>query len=200
MDKYEFKNHQLTIKDESLDLKHEEKFDPVRIPEDLKNNLKLRDDHTLKIFRLSDGSFEYWVEKQNQLNGEYNLTHPSGKIKQQCYYNWGKLHGPSTFYSEEGNVLVKSWYIQGKQTGKCHWFYVSGKKCSTQNYLDSVWHGKQEYWYEDGTVKTIMEYQKGTVHGRVALFYPTGDLKRELFFENGSCVKESKIDSSTGNK
>jgi len=193
MDKYEFKNHKLVICDKRIGLQYEEKYDPVRLPEDLKNGLKLRDDHILKVFRFTDGSFEYHIEKNNMINGEYNLTYVSGKTKIQSYYNWGKLHGPSIYYTEKGDVLTKSWYIQGKQSGKTEWYYTSGEKYSTQSYLENVWHGKQEYWFVDGTLKTLMEYQKGTVHGRVALFYPTGKLKRELFFENGKCIKESEL-------
>lgn len=190
MEEYSYKNHSLKIIDKELDLDFQENFSPIRIPEDPKNNQVLKDGHVLRIHRNSNRGFEYAVFNGEDMNGEYQLTYPSGKIKLHCFYNWGKLHGPSIFFGEEGNVLTKAWYVLGKQTGKCWWYYNSGNIYSIQRYLDNVWHGKQEYWYENGVLKTLMEYSHGEIDGKIKLYYPTGKVKRELEFSKGAFVKE----------
>jgi antitoxin component YwqK of YwqJK toxin-antitoxin module len=193
MEEYSYKNHSLKMIDEELKLDHQENFSPIRIPEDLRNNSALKDDHVLRIHKNSDGGFEYAVYKNNEFSGEYQLTYPSGKIKLHCFYNWGKLHGPSTFYAEDGEILTLSWFLQGKQTGKCRWYYHSQELYSVQRYIDNQWHGKQEYWYENGVLKTLMEYSRGEIDGMVKLYFPNGKVKRELEFSKGTFIKESSI-------
>lgn len=190
MEEYSYQNHSLKIIDEELDLDFQENFSPVRIPEGPKNKQMLKDDHILHIHKNHEGELEYAIFKDREFNGEYQLTYPNGEIKLHCFYNWGKLHGPSTFYNQKGEVLTKSWYILGKQTGKCRWYYNSGEVYSVQRYIDDKWHGKQEYWYENGVLKTVMEYTQGEIDGMVKLYYPNGKIKRSLEFSNGTFVKE----------
>lgn len=193
MEEYSYQNHSLKIFDDELGLEFQENFSPLRIPEEPKNNETLKDDHILRIHRNGEGGFEYAIMKGNDMNGEYQLTYPDGSIKLHCFYNWGKLHGPSTFYDDNGNVLTKAWYILGKQYGKCWWHYTSGKIYSIQRYVDDRWHGKQEYWYENGTLKTVMDYKHGEIDGMVKLYFPNGKLKRELEFSDGQFVKETAL-------
>ena len=189
MSTYLFNNSHLIIKDENINFSYEEEFNPILIPENLKNGLKVTEDHTLKVFRFSDGSFEYSIQKDGLFDGEYLLSYPNGKTKLHCYYKSNQLHGPSIFYSPSEKPLVESWFLMGKKTGRLSSFYQSGSKFSLQLFLNNVWHGKQLFWYEDGTLKTSMDYENGEVHGKVILFYPNGDLKRELVFNKGICIE-----------
>ncbi len=196
MEEYSYQNHSLKIVDTELNLDFKENFFPIRIPEKPKNNEVLKDDHILRIHRNGEGGFEYAITKGNDVNGEYQLTYSTGKVKLHCFYNWGKLHGPSTFFDEDGNILTKAWYILGKQMGKSWWYYTSGNIYSIQRYVEDKWHGKQEYWYENGVLKTLMEYSYGEIDGMVKLYFPTGKIKRELEFSNGTFVKETSLTSS----
>lgn len=192
MESYIFNGKNLEIVDSMININYKEEFIPLRIPENLKNGLKLSDNHIFKVFRFADGVFEYSILKEGVLDGEYLLTYPKGQNKMQCFYKNGKLHGPSKYFGEAEQILVESWFIDGKRNGRSFSFYPSGSFCSKQNYVDNVWHGIQEFWYEDGTLKTTMQYSMGEVDGKVLLFYPNGRVKRELYFNKGNFVKEIK--------
>lgn len=181
MQEYSYQNDCLKLIDDEFGLNVYENFKPLRIPEEPKNFLALEGEHLLCIDRFSDGGLELAIYKSGLFDGEYKLTYSSGKIKLHCFYEQGKLHGPSIFFAENGTRLTEAWYLHGKQMGKCHWHYPSGNLYSIQRYLEDVWHGKQEFWYENGVLKTSMEYSHGTILG-VTLYFPSGKLKRELQF------------------
>lgn len=171
-DVYVFEDDKLIIHDEELNLHWEEKFIPETIPSDRKFT--------------EENLFHYSCIKENKPEGQCKVFYQSGKTKGECFYKEGKIHGPSTYYSEEGKILARGWFIENKRQGKNYQYYPSGRFFSIKRYKDGESHGKQEYFYESGGKKTTMCFIKGKLEGSVRLYYPGGELKREIHFKNGA--------------
>lgn len=173
MTKYSFDGRRLIVQDPSLGLNFDEPFIPLLIPE--------KPDHG---FRFSDGSLllcemarEHSIEKLGLREGQYKIMYPGGKLKVECYYLDGLLHGPSYFYSEEGQELSLSWYIRGKKEGVALTRYSSGALYSRQQFIGGREEGKQEYYYPDGKLKSRLFYQKGRLLGEQECFHRDGTSK-----------------------
>ncbi len=125
-------------------------------------------------------------------------NHPNGQLAVEQYALEKKLHGPSSYFSEEGQLLSQHWFIRGKREGKAISYTSEGKVAKIQRYREGVWQGNQETFYPDGTLKAVLPYAMGKLHGEVRLYYPTGQLKRQLYFVNGKRDGVEKIWNELG--
>lgn len=156
---YKIENNRMTVFDPELGLRIDEAFEMRLLPE-----------NPLWGQELGDGFFvagnvpgsEFFVEKNGKPDGQCRLYYPSKAIKGEMFYSKGKLHGPSTFYSQQGCVLSSSWFVYGLQQGKCRWYYPEGQLYALQRYKDGMPHGAQEYFHKDGSLKTVVEVENGS--------------------------------------
>jgi antitoxin component YwqK of YwqJK toxin-antitoxin module len=183
---YEFSEGMLVIKDKACGLAIDEKYDPVLIPSmELRDGQTIGDSHCLRVF--FDDKWkrcESYVEYNGQPDGQSLLFYENGAKKAQTFYRMGKLHGPSTFWSETGGVLAKSWFYDGRRVGKSLWNYPSGNVYSIQSYKNGVWHGFQAFYYENGNVKTLMHYEHGRLTGKALLLANDGSYERLLAIDD----------------
>lgn len=135
--------------------------------------------------------------EENKLSKQ-SLTYPSGKLKLETYYSDGKLHGPSTFYSEQGTILCRAWFIHGKQSGKMWSYHADGSLHSLQIFQDGLPVGIHQYFYAGGQPKSILPYKQGVLHGEVSLFHPNGTMARQLSFVEGKKNGTERIWNSEG--
>lgn len=170
-DVYSFEGGKLVIHDEELNFHWEEEY----IPKKISGGRDVAED---KIFK-------YASTKNGLPDGHCLSYYPSGKVKGECFYKDGKIHGPSTFYSENGKVLAKGWFIENMKQGKNFQYYSSENIYSIKRFKDGKNHGRQEYFYESGAKKTSMSFCDGRLEGDVILYYPTGEGKRTVQFQNG---------------
>lgn len=166
----------LLLKDKTLGLAVNEKYNPILLPEnELQDGQSVGDDHRLRVFFDDNWKrCEAYVECKGQPDGQSLLFYPGGAKKAETFYRMGKLHGPSTFWSEKGVVLAKSWFYQGKRVGKSEWYYLSSALYSVQSYQNGVWHGPQIFYYENGSIKTLMHYECGSLVGKPLVLAPDG--------------------------
>lgn len=159
-DRYQIFDKQLILEDEELDLYFKQSFDPLLLPESPRWGQE-----------VAPGCFvngtisgtEFLVEMDGIPHGECCLYYASKVLKARMFYHFGKLHGPSVFFSEEGTILSSSWFIEGLQQGKCYWSYFDGKPYSLQRFKHGLQHGHQEYYYRNGTLKTWLNYENGVL-------------------------------------
>lgn len=170
-DDYRYEDGKLIIHDEELNFHLEEVFITERIPSNKKPD--------------KTDLFHYASTKNNHPEGECLICYQSGERKGEWFYKDGKIHGPSTFYSEDGTVLAKGWYVENKRQGKNYQFYSSGRIYSLKRYKDGESHGKQEFYYESGAKKSTMSFVNGKLEGSVKLYYSDGEMKREIQFSHG---------------
>lgn len=183
---YELQNGQYKLIDEEIGLNLEDLFSPTRI--DVKNPSEtiLKEGETLIIKRYKDGVIhQVFVEYGGMRNGHFCTFYPEGRLQGESFYKNGKLHGPSSFYSEEGQRLTLSYFFEGEYQGKVRHFYSDGTLCRLESYKDGKLHGCQKYFFESGAVKSLLHYAHAQLSGPVYLYYENGQMKRESFFENG---------------
>lgn len=111
--------------------------------------------------------------------------YPDGSMRSEQYYFDGKLHGPSSYYSEKGQLLSRRWFIKGLVVGEAQSYYEKGQLYSLTRYSEGLLQGPQEYYYQNGILRSFYNYEKGEFDGPVRLFYPNGQLKREIYYSLG---------------
>lgn len=195
---YVIDGDRLVIVDPELQIQLEAPFDLSLLPLELEGATHLESGEKVVLERDGEQKIvKAFLNCKGKMHGECRLFYPSGQSQAQMFYHENRLHGPSTFFSEQGAVLSKSWFCFGVQQGKARYFYLSGKTHSVQKYKDGKMHGKQEFFYEDGCPKTLMHYENGVLHGEVKLFWPHSLLKREICFVNGKRRGWDRIWSET---
>lgn len=182
LSEYRYENQHIFIKDEELGLLIDEAFAPILVPEgEYKDGLILEGGHRLRVFYDANWKlYECYPELNDQIDGQCLLFYSNGKKKAESFYKKGKLHGPSTFWSEDGRILAKSWFQNGLQYGKSWWYYNSGALYSLQRYLGNQWHGQQIFYYPDGSLKSLLTYDHGRIFGKPVLLNADGSSARNL--------------------
>jgi len=177
---YQFKDGRLTIQDPDLGIDIDDVFDPLKVPKDL-----AKTSHLILKKSAQGSVLRAFFEIEGHFEGEYILYYPNGKVETRCFYKHGKLHGPSTVYSESGMRLSETWFYQDQKEGKAIHYHLNGKISSIVRHKKGVLHGMQEYYYNDGGLKSEMCYCDGVLEGAVNLYHPNGKKKREVFFQTG---------------
>lgn len=124
--------------------------------------------------------------------------HPNGQLAVEQFFVEAKLHGPSTFYSEQGTLLSRRFFVHGLPEGESSYFSLHGKLEAIQRFQNGLPHGTQETFYPDGKRKSVLPYQAGKLHGEVELYYPSGHLKRQLPFVEGKRHGVERIWNESG--
>lgn len=135
------------------------------------------------IFSINDPSLG--IQYEGPVGARHQLFYPSGAIKMEQHHQQGKLHGPTSYFSEEGALLARGWFVSGARQGKQEAYYKSGKLHSIQRYKAGLREGVQECYYSGGELKSLLEYHAGKLHGRVVFYFPHGIKMRELYFREG---------------
>lgn len=187
---YAFEKGVLKISDPELGIKYERAFNPILIPQNIKETAQWKSHEPVgEVYAYVNGIRE----------GETLLYYPDGGLKARQYYWEGLLHGPSTFFSRDGKILGQSWFIEGKREGKTRLYYTEGQIYSIQNWVNGMKEGKQTTFYPKGGVKSSMEFSQGLLQGEVKLFYPNGQLKMITSFLHGLKEGAEKTFDAEGN-
>jgi len=64
---------------------------------------------------------------ENNQDGLVRWFYPDGKLKAECNYEAGKLHGISNYYFENGNIKARENYKEGKLHGLCKTYFETGE-------------------------------------------------------------------------
>ena len=169
---YLFGEGVLKIVDRELKIDLEEAFSPEAVTQ-------------AQIEEKGDSLWVYASGTDSAPHGECLQYDAEGWLKGKCYYNHGKLHGPSYYYSKAGAVLAVGWFFNDERQGINLQFYPSGNLFSVLRYRQNQFEGEQLYYEENGTLKTRLHFRKGLLHGRVELFYPDGAQRRIIDFADG---------------
>lgn len=187
--KYSFENGQFLIEDKELKIDLKDSWTPQILPQRKVRGTKSTQGHFLEIFAENATPYAYGWIIDKELDGEYLLVYSNGNIKGKQYYKTGKLHGPSTFYTNKGSLLSEGWFFNGLQEGRSNWYYFDGVIYSRQIHQNGQWHGQQLFYYHDGKLKSDLNYNNGKLHGKTYLYYPDGSIEREFDYNNGELIK-----------
>lgn len=163
---YLFTNQRLKLTDPELGLDVDLPFDPVLLPEKPQWGQEVADGF---FVAGNVSATEFFIEKCGTPHGQCRLYYPSKTVKGEMYYVDGRLHGPSTFFSEGGGVLASSWFLHGVQEGKVLWYYPSGQLYSCQRFNAGRRDGEQEYFHPCGGLRVQLTYKQGELISRCCL-------------------------------
>ncbi|MEM7175388.1 MAG: toxin-antitoxin system YwqK family antitoxin [Chlamydiota bacterium] len=192
---YHFDGKSLVIVDTALGIAIDEPFCPQLLPSFEK--LKSRREITIDT-SASDQEISVGFRTEKGFEGQWRCFTLEGRLKAECYYRDGHLHGPSRFYDKSGQCLSESWFYSGLQHGKVERYYQSGALSALEHYVAGKREGQQTYYYSSGKIKTEMGYCNGKLEGEVHLFWPHGKKKRSCYFRAGEREGFDRIWSATG--
>ena len=109
--------------------------------------------------------------KNGEVNGEYSIFYPSGKIK-----------------------VIGNW-SDNKGNGRAEFFYETGELREKVHYRDSALHGTTLYYYKNSNVKYLAQFDIGERIGISKLYYEDGSLSEVKHYHNGELVYIEKFDS-----
>ncbi len=185
--KYFIHNQYLIIQDQRLDLDIRESFDLPTIPWEITQNIGKSPKQGNLIIQEdeNDTAQVFFLDQEKKFHGEYR-EYFRRKILHRCFYNHGKLHGPSEFYAKDSHQIIsQGWFVQGLQQGEVKRFYRNGDLYALESYRDGLRDQLQQYLYPGNLLKTSMNYSKGFLHGLVKLYWSNGQLKRISEFNKG---------------
>ena len=104
-------------------------------------------------------------DNNRELQGVYKSYYKSdtfcgsGKLRTECYYKDGKLHGVYTEYYVNGEISKESNYKDGKLEGLEKWYYKNGNLKIESNYKNGKREGVYYRFYKNGTLEIEANYK-----------------------------------------
>ena len=83
----------------------------------------------------------------------------NGKLKYECPYRNGKIHGVITEWYKSGQLQRKEEYQNGEQQGIDKYWHKNGQLQWEHQYQGDKRHGVSRGWNENGKLEYIAEYQ-----------------------------------------
>ncbi|MDT8415704.1 MAG: tetratricopeptide repeat protein [Flavobacteriaceae bacterium] len=122
-----------------------------------------------------------------KLNGTYLEFHPNGKKHIESHYKAGQLDGTYQKYTAEGALIERKNYVESLLDGKYESFYPTGDEYPefVYSYVRDSIHGPVVQYYENGKVMFEVDFDMGQRLGVEKHFYPDGSLQREYTYQNG---------------
>jgi len=152
----------------------------------------------IKEFNITEPELNIKLSETFPNVEEEKKLYPCSALQSLCYYQNGRLHGPSCYFSQSGQLLSETWFWQGKKEGAARFFYQSGSLYAKFLFRNGIKTNTQEYFYETGQLKTSETYKEGLLHGKVLLYWPSGQLKRSSHFIHGKRSDEDQIWNEKG--
>lgn len=113
----------------------------------------------------------------NNFTGLWRTWHDNGRIKSDCEYVNGKLHGYEKWWYENGQQKQKSNYVNGKLHGYTKVWYENGHPLAKGNFVDGKVHGYAKIWHKNGQLDLERIYANGNLYGRPNWWYEFGQSK-----------------------
>lgn len=148
------------------------------------------------------------------------IKHYNDKTGIEISYVNGIKHGPYKTYYFDGTLETEGNYINGMQDGKWTYYFENGQPHMEMNYTlndlngaftryyesgaieDKYYYsygnstGEWQSFYEDGTLYTSTQYVDDLEHGRKEFYSPTGKLQLIRFYNHGTLIGYSYLDTS----
>lgn len=139
------------------------------------------------------------VEIRNGLTKEF---YPSGQIKSEINFVYGKANGQLKTYFEDGKIAEISNWTNGSRDGQAKYFYDHGIIYQEETYKNGKLEGEQRTYFDNGQLRTTIIYQDDLVWRVLVTNDSLGNKLDELTIDNGNGVlntyySNGKIQSKT---
>ena len=139
-----------------------------------------------KLYKMDKGK-NVLVEGEfanGKLNGEWLLNDKEGKKKAVFNFNQGQLEGDYTMFYPSGRIGESGAFLKGLRHGSCFKFYRDKKKLAKLNYSNGLFDGPQLFYYDNGKLYLSFVTSEGKKNGLCTIFYADGKEKMRGQFEN----------------
>lgn len=129
----------------------------------------------------SDG----WIEEEgsyveNELEDEWFLYWPDGKVRQHLFFHKGYLNGDIRTFHPNGARDGILPFSNGKKQGLHQEYTSSGNPLVQSGFMGGELDGKKiNYYYDDGYRRDVF-YTKGKTEGKVLYTWLNGNMKSEV--------------------
>jgi antitoxin component YwqK of YwqJK toxin-antitoxin module len=115
-----------------------------------------------------------------ELDGIYETYHRNRIIAERHFYEKGKKHGMSVWFSEKGQPSFEYTYQHGEIHGEVKSYYPSGAIKTLTIYKNNEMDGGYYEYHEVGTMALSGQYKKGKKTGEWITYNEMGDpIKKE---------------------
>lgn len=125
------------------------------------------------------------IEIRNGLTREF---YPSGQVKSEIDFVYGKVNGQLKTYFEDGKIAGISTWINGSRDGKSKYFYNHGIVYQEETYRNGKLEGEQKTYFDNGQLKTTIIYKNDFVWRVLVTDDSLGNKLDELTIDNGKGV------------
>ncbi len=122
------------------------------------------------------------------INGELNIWHENGEIKEMRTFKDGNLEGLRQIWFDNGQLHQEAIFENGKVNGTRTVWYDNGQLNLKGTYIDGQLEGVLKNWRTNGVLKTEMNYKNGRLEGVVKSYDEDGKLKEEKTYKDGKVV------------
>ncbi len=166
MKKYEFKNNNLTIIDQDLNL-------------NLISDLEVDEEKSF----YSDGSLKsLCYHHKGQLHGPSVFYSKIGKPLTESWFYLGKKNGQEIYYYLSSKIYSCQKYIDDKCHGLQKFYYENGSLKSIINYKNGLLHNETKLFYENAKLKRYSLFKEGKM------------IKDQIFSEDEKLIDESEFE------
>lgn len=129
--------------------------------------------------------YEYFVDEQDQKQGDYIVKHPDGHILEKAIYQDDQLTDRRILFYSNGSPELIEHYKNGLFHGIYTSYYDNGSKKYEVPYVDNVMTGIYTGYYTSGHKKEEVTFAHNEENGPFTEYYENGQKKWEGTYKNG---------------
>lgn len=147
---------------------------------------------------------EFYEDQKHNLSRYYA---PSGELREQRFYEYGKLIGYTytgkngklvdTTFTSTGDAHVKAYYANGnlsteyeiksgKYDGSYKIFYPNGKLQEERLYISGSESKQTKEYFNNGNIQRVISYEAGDYHGDMIEYNQNGTIRMKEHYVNGN--------------
>lgn len=134
------------------------------------------------------------------LNGDahYYQYRNAGKMWADCVYQNALLHGTRKVYYPSGVLKSEENFRYGKLTGNRKTYYRNGNPETDEHYLDGKLTGKRTLYFPEGGLWYRENYKAGRLDGDRTAYFMGGTVRQEEFYADGMREGLRKVYAASG--
>lgn len=171
-------------------------YNPNKEIHQITDKANAKQNYTL-VIKHFNGNKEVELDFVNGLkHGSYKNYDFDGNLYITGSYVNDAQNGEWIWRYPNGDIKYKQTYLNGSEDGKAIRYYENGQIEDDSNYEYGLQHGEWVSYFEDGTIDTKTTYIKGNQHGRKEFYSQTGKFQLVRFYNHGTLIGYSYLDTS----
>lgn len=140
-----------------------------------KAEIKSADGYLVETFEFIEDSIKHGLQTK----------YYKKQIREEAFYNRGKLNGQRNIYFSNGNVEIEERYVDDVISGPYRVFYEDGSINLEAEYIDGKMQGILKRYYESGALLEEVTMKDNEENGPFKEFYENGQVQWQGTYLNG---------------